>query len=479
MNKDINKVFARTKILATLGPATNSKEIIKQLMEVGLDAVRLNLSHSDYFFYERLFDEIHQARIEEESPLAVLVDLQGPKIRIGELSKPEIEIKTDDKIEITIEEIKGTKDIISTSYKPLPLDASVGDRILIDDGLLRLIVIEKKEKSVVCKIENGGILKPKKGMNMPGMNLSTPSITEKDFRDLQFAVNHSVDYIALSFVRKPDDILQVKKWLKEKGREIPVIAKIEMKEAVDNFEDILKVSDGIMIARGDLGVELEPQEVPVVQKNIIRRCNEFGKLVITATQMLESMINNPIPTRAEASDVANAVWDGTDVVMLSGETSVGKYPLKTVQVMNNIICKAEKNIKEYHEINYEVPTDPKTNLFDSMNKGIVSISRQVNAKAIIAFSTGGNTPIGLSKYRPDCCIVAISDNFETMNKLCLKWGVTSLYQKNIDYADDIIEPTKRLVLDSKIVEEGDLVIFTAGGPRSEKVRENWVRFETF
>jgi pyruvate kinase len=478
MNTELSKIFARTKILATLGPATSTKDKIKELMEVGLDGVRLNFSHGDYSFYENLFNEIHKACIEEESPLAVLLDLQGPKIRIGQLSEPQFEIQTGEEIEITTDDCLGNKNKVSTSYNALPNDAKIGDKILIDDGLLRLRIINKTRNSVICKIENGGILKPKKGMNLPGMNLSTPSVTKKDFEDLEFAISHRVDYLALSFVRKASDILIIKDWLKERGKDIPIIAKIEMKEAVDNFEEILKVSDGVMVARGDLGVELEPHEVPIVQKNIIRRCNEAGKLVITATQMLESMIYNPIPTRAEASDVANAVWDGTDVVMLSGETSVGKFPVKAVHIMNNIICNAEKSLREYHPIKYDTPSDNKHILFDSMNRGIVSISKQVNAKAIIAYSTGGNTPIGLSKYRPNCCIVAISDNFNTMNKLCLKWGVVSLFQKDIDYKDPIVETTRQLLLDANIVESGDLVIYTAGGPRSEKVRENWVRFET-
>jgi pyruvate kinase len=478
MNKELNRNFAKTKILGTLGPATSTKEKIKDLMDAGLDGVRLNFSHGDYTFYKNIFSEIYQACVEENAPLAVLLDLQGPKIRIGQLTQPEIEIKNGDKIEITIDDVPGTKEKISTSYKPLPQDAAIGDKILIDDGLLRLKIIQKKSNSVICEIENGGTLKPKKGMNLPGMKLSTPSITEKDFKDLEFALQYRVDLIALSFVRQAEDILQLKKWLKDRGKEIPLIAKIEKKEGVDNFESILNAADGIMVARGDLGVELEPQEVPVIQKNIIRRCNAVGKLVITATQMLESMIHNPIPTRAEASDVANAVWDGTDCVMLSGETSVGLFPVETVKIMNSIICNAERNSSESHCIEFTAPIEPQLNLFDSMNKGIVAVSKQVKAKAIVAFSTGGKTPMGLSKYRPDSIIIAISDSFDTMNKLCLKWGITSLFQKDVDYKDSIIESSRELILQSGLVNAGDLVIFTAGGLRSEKVRENWVRFET-
>ena len=332
MKSSLNEVFAKTKILCTLGPATDSAEMISKLVLAGVDGVRLNFSHGNYEFFEKLLNNIHESCTVEKIPLAVLVDLQGPKIRVGELSEPEIELTSGNDIEITIRDVVGTEKLISTSYKELVSDAVVGDPVLIDDGLIRLRIAAMTEDSVICKIENGGTLKPKKGMNLPGMKLSTPSITEKDFRDLEFILKHRIDYIALSFVRKPEDITILKSWLKERNSEIPVIAKIEKREAVDRFDEILEEADGIMVARGDLGVELPASEVPVIQKEIIRKCNAVGKLVITATQMLDSMIHNPVPTRAEASDVANAVWDGTDVVMLSGETAVGKYPVRTVSI---------------------------------------------------------------------------------------------------------------------------------------------------
>lgn len=477
MIQEISQVFARTKILGTLGPSSNSKEVIKELMELGLDGVRMNFSHGDYSFFEEVFKNVDLACIEEESPLAILIDLQGPKIRIGSLQEPSYEISKGHKIEITIEDMIGTAEKVSTSYKLLAKDAKIGDKILVDDGLIRLNIIDKKENSVICEVVNGGTLKPKKGMNMPGMQLSTPSITEKDFKDLEFAVNHRVDFVALSFVRSPDDIIQLKNWLKERGKEIQVIAKIEMKEAVDRFEEILKVSDGIMIARGDLGVELEPSEVPIVQKQIIERCNSVGKLVITATQMLETMINNPIPTRAEASDVANAVWDGTDCVMLSGETSVGKYPAKVVTMMNNIVRNAERSTEIFRKIDYETPEALEEKLFDSVNKGIVSISERVNAKAIVVFTHQGRTALSLSKFRPKCRIIAISDSFDTMNSLCLRWGVTSLFYKDIIKESAVIEEAKKLIYDAGHVNKGDLVIFTAGAPYSDKSRLNWLKFE--
>lgn len=476
MTPQSEKIFAKTKILCTLGPATSSKEMIKNLIELGLDGIRLNFSHGDYSFYEDIFRAIHVACTEENKPIAVLIDLQGPKIRIGSLAEPEYEIFAGEKLEITNEDILGTNVKVSTSYKLLAQDAKIGELILIDDGLIRLIIIEKTSTSVICEIINGGTLKPKKGMNLPGMVLSTPSVTEKDFKDLEFALKHRIDYIALSFVRHPNDIVDLKEWLWKKGTNIPIIAKIEKKEAVDNFEDILLVADGIMVARGDLGVELEPQDVPIVQKNIIKRCNQVGKLVITATQMLESMIHNPIPTRAEASDVANAVWDGTDVVMLSGETSVGKYPLRTVEMMNSIIKNSEQKYTHHHNIQYEVPLTVEENLFDSVNRAIVAISKQVHATAIVVFTHRGRTAQRISKFRPDCRIIAISDHFETMNMLCLKWGITSLYMEYIKDEHAAIEKSKGLITEAGLVKHRDIVIFTAGAPYSDKNRVTWLKF---
>ena len=476
MSKITSDTFAKTKILCTLGPATSTAAEIEKLILAGMDGIRMNFSHGSYEFFKRLFDEIDKACKEEKTPLSILVDLQGPKIRVGDLSESEIELIQGEKIEITTENVLGTKDKISTSYKSLIDDAQIGDPILIDDGLIRLRISERKKDSVICTIEIGGTLKPKKGMNLPGMKLSTPSVTEKDFKDLEFCMKYRIDYIALSFVRKAADILHLKEWLKNKNFAKPVIAKVEKKEAVDNFDEILKAADGIMVARGDLGVELLPQEVPVIQKQIIKKCNSAGKLVITATQMLESMIHNPIPTRAEASDVANAVWDGTDVVMLSGETSVGKYPIKTVKIMNDIIQNAERH-SPFHLIDYEIPDDIEENLFDSMGKAIVEVSKQVNAAAIVAFTLKGRTARNLAKFRPNSKIIALSNSFDTMNNLCLRWGVTSIYCDEIDKEHIAIDKAKKLILEEEHVKGGDVIIFAAGAPYSEKSRVNWIRFE--
>ena len=477
MNNKLVEVFAKTKILCTLGPSAQTADRIKNLMFAGMDGVRLNFSHGSYAFFEGVFNEIHKACTDEKTPLAILIDLQGPKIRIGELVRPEIVLLENDIIEITIEDVVGNEQIISTSYKSLPQDAELGDLILIDDGLLKLKVIEKKTNSIICSIQTGGILKPKKGMNLPGMKLSTDSFTEKDRNDISFALKHRIDFIALSFVRSASDVVKLREWLKSENAVRPIIAKIEKKEAIENFDEILEVSDGIMIARGDLGVELPAQDVPVLQKEIIKKCNSAGKLVITATQMLESMIYNPIPTRAEASDVANAVWDGTDVVMLSGETSVGKYPVETVKMMNDIIRNAEERITNYHEYVFEIPKKIEDNLFDSVGRAIKNISDQIKAKAIVTFTIEGRTARNLSKFRPKAKIISFTNKFETMNNLCLYWGVTSVFFEEIDKEHMAIEEAKKRIKDSGHLNTGDLVIFTAGAPYSEKSRANWMRFE--
>lgn len=477
MNKKLTDIFAKTKILCTLGPASNSKEIIDKLILAGMDGVRLNFSHGNYQFYEELFKNIDAACTNENTPLAVLMDLQGPKIRVGELEKPELELITGQTIEITTDEIKGTCEKISTSYKPLADDAQVGDAVLIDDGLIRLRIIEKYKNSVRCFIENGGQLKPKKGMNLPGMRLSTPSVTEKDFKDLEFALNHRVDYIALSFVRSAADITNLREWLHRRNCNKPIIAKIEKKEAVDSFDEILNVSDGIMVARGDLGVELPPHEVPSIQKHIINKCNAYGKLVITATQMLESMIKNPIPTRAEASDVANAVWDGTDVVMLSGETSIGKFPVQTVKIMNDIVKDAELHNRSCQQVDFPFPKEMEENLFDSVGRGIVSMSKQINAAAVVVFTFKGRTAVNLAKFRPKAKIIAFTNSIETMNELCLRWGVTSIFMDEINKEHIAIENAKNLIIESGNVIKGDVVLFAAGAPYSEHSRANWLRFE--
>ena len=468
--------FAKTKILATLGPATSSVEKLEELINAGADAFRLNFSHGNYESFDTLFKNIDAVCKMKSMPISILIDLQGPKIRIGDIQNDKLEICKGDDIEITIEDLPGTKKLISTSYKLLPKDAEIGNDILIDDGLIHLKVIEKKSKSVCCEVIEGGVLKSKKGMNLPYMQLSTASFSEKDLQNLEFALNHRVDYVALSFVRTADDIKSLRKILEEKNKSIPIIAKIEKPEAVKNFDEILTEADGIMVARGDLGVELDPQDVPLIQKQIRRKCKSAGKLVITATQMLESMINNPVPTRAEASDVANAVWDGTDVVMLSGETSVGKYPVETVRTMNNILLKTESSPDFNSIINYEIPVNLRDNLFDSTGRAIVNIAEQINASLIVVFTHFGRKAKVISKYRPKAKIIAISDNFDTLNRLNIHYGIIPYFLENFESEEYAIEKTNEILRQHDLINKGDVIIYTAGAPHTDNSRSNWMRF---
>ncbi len=470
-------IGANTKILVTIGPASDSTDKMKELVNAGVNAFRLNFSHGDFNYFEKVFKNIKTVREQTGLPISVLADLQGPKIRVGKIKDDAIFLKEGETIEITTDELTGTENLISTSYKLLPKDAQINDVILLDDGLLRLTVIEKKEKSIVCRIEEGGVLKSHKGMNLPGMKISEPALTEKDKEDLEFALKHGVDFIALSFVRKAEDILQLKTWMEQKGFDLPVIAKIEKPEAVDSFDEILEVTDGIMVARGDLGVEMKAQRVPIIQKEIIKKCNAVGKLVITATQMLESMIENPVPTRAEASDVANAVFDGTDVVMLSGETSVGKHPVQTVKIMNDILCAAESNPEFISSVDYKIPEDIVDNLFDSSGLGIADIAKNVNAKAIAVFTHYGRKARVLGKFRPQIPIFAFSDNLETLFNLNLYRGILPFYLEDFSDEEAATSFAKEKIKENLNLKNKDVILFTAGAPITDKGRKTWIRFE--
>ncbi len=467
----------KTKILATLGPATNSEEKILQLVDAGVNGFRLNFSHGDKEYFDNLFKIINDVCETKKLPIPIIQDLQGPKIRIGTLKKEKVKIKSGNKIEITVDKIDGDANIISSSYKPLVEDAQIGETILIDDGLIKLEVTEKKKRSLICEIIEGGILKPKKGMNLPGMKLSTPALTLQDKANLEFALQYRIDFIALSFVRSAQDIVDLRNWLEERGYKKQIIAKIEKPEAVDNFEDILKVADVIMVARGDLGVEIEPQLVPAIQKQIIRRCNEVGKLVITATQMLESMITNPVPTRAEASDVANAVLDGTDVVMLSGETAAGDYPIKSVEMMREILLSIQSQRPFQAKINWEVPSDEIENIFDATAKGFVQISNQIEADAMVVFTHRGRQAMRMSKYNPGADIYAFSDDFDVLNALNLHKSITPHYLKDINDENYYMQRSVEILKEKGFIQDGDLILFAAGAPLAEVERKSWVRFK--
>jgi pyruvate kinase len=471
------KSYKNTKVLATIGPASDSKEKIIDLINSGIDGVRLNFSHGNHDYYDRVFKNINDACVFTSEPISILIDLQGPKIRVGELLLPEYHLDENDKVEITTEDIIGTKEKFSCSYKGIVNDAKPGDNIYIDDGLIKLLVVTKDKESLFCVVLEGGTLKPKKGINLPGMELSLPSLSKKDYEDLDFALTHRVDFIALSFVRKASDIVELRNYLTGKGFDKNIIAKIEKPEAVNNFDEILNASDGIMIARGDLGVELPPQEVPVIQKSIIRKCNKVGKMVITATQMLESMIHNAVPTRAETSDVANAVWDGTDVVMLSGETSVGAYPIDAVEMMYDILVETEAHM-DLVEIDriWSPGTEAADTVFDSVGKALSDMAVQLNTEAVVSFTRRGRMCRAMSKFRPATKIIAMSDSFEVMNVLRLIWGIIPIYFE--DVADELtaIKIAKKILLEDEVVSEGAAIIFTSGSPIDEKGKDIWIRF---
>ncbi len=473
MKSKMKKV--KTKILVTLGPATDSPEMLIKLIDAGVDAFRLNFSHGGAEYFDKLFKTLHNVCEQKNVFIPIIQDLQGPKIRVGDLSKESIEISSGDKIVITTEGVLGTKDKISTSYKLLANDAAVGDTILIDDGLLKLEILEKKDKELICRIINGGIIRPHKGMNLPGMRLSTPALTEKDIKNLEFALNYNVNYVALSFVRHPEDIRELKNWLKQHNCNRPIIAKIEKPEAVDNFEAILQETDAVMVARGDLGVEIPAQLVPIIQKNIIKRCNAVGKTVITATQMLESMIHNPVPTRAEASDVANAVLDGTDVVMLSGETSVGKYPIKTVNIMKKILKTTEVNTQFAHTINFDMPKNLMDNMFDSTGKAFAQIANQVAASLIVVFTRFGRKARVIGKYRPNAPIIAFSDKREIVTRLNFRRGISAFFLDDFTDEDMAIEKAMAYLKKNSMIQKNQLIIFTAGHPINENSRRSWIR----
>ena len=454
-------MFNKTKIIATIGPSSSSRATLKKLLLSGVDVARINCSHGTQSEHARVIKTIRSLAKQMKKNVAILLDLQGPKIRTGTLKGGEsVELKKGKTIQITTKNIAGTSDIISTSYKNLAKDVKKGETILIDDGLIELRALSKEKDTVTCRIIDGGTLKEHKGVNLPGVNVTVPSLTDKDKKDLAFGIKAGVDYIALSFVRSAKDIKQVKSLLQKNHADIPVIAKIEKPEAVDNFDEILKTADGIMVARGDLGVELRAEQVPTIQKQIIRKAAEANKPVITATQMLESMIENPIPTRAEASDVANAVFDGTDAVMLSGETAVGKYSIKTVRMMEKIITEAEYSPFMSYNLHYK--KDPDNLIPQAIAQSCVTILHEVDAKAIVNFSWTGKTAKLISKQRPSKPVYVFTPFTEKYHRLALVWGVYPLLIKPINDARRLIEAGERILIDKGYVKNGELIIIVTG-----------------
>ncbi len=453
----------RAKIVCTLGPATETSEKIGQLIDVGMDVARLNFSHNDPEYHRGLFQRVRAESEKRGRPVAVLQDLQGPKIRVGRFENGRIELTPGQKFTITTRKVIGNDDVVSTTYDGLPGDVTPGASLLLDDGQLVLEVTEVTSEDVTTRVVVGGTLKNNKGINMPGVKVSAPALTDKDREYLQFGVDLGVDFIALSFVRHPDDVRLARQLAAREGkRRVPIIAKLEKPEAVERLEEIIDVADGIMVARGDLGVELGPEKVPLIQKRVIEATNAKGKVVITATQMLESMIENPRPTRAEASDVANAVLDGTDAVMLSGETAAGAYPLVTVQTMARIIVEIEQSARYRTDMGSQILDLPiQTN---ALAHAAVVAARQLRIKTIALFSESGAVARLISEYRPEAAIVALTTDASTYRRLQLYWGVSPVLVAPARTTDEMITRIESYLRGRNFVQPGDIVAITMGVP---------------
>ncbi|HEY8428776.1 MAG TPA: pyruvate kinase [Sandaracinaceae bacterium] len=456
----------RAKIVCTLGPATGTPEMVEALVEAGMDCARLNFSHGTHEAHAKMAKMVRDAAAKARRPVAILADLCGPKMRVGRFPKGPVELVEGARFVLTTEDVPGDETRVSHSYEPLPRDVVPGDRILLDDGLLRLRVIETTATDVITEVEVGGMLSDRKGLNVPGAKLSTPALTEKDRDDLAFAVDRlGVEYVALSFVRSADDVAQAQQLAKG----TPIIAKIEKPEAVENLEAILDTADGAMVARGDLGVEMGPEKVPLIQKRIIREVNARGKLVITATQMLDSMIRNPRPTRAEAADVANAVLDGTDALMLSGETASGKYPVESVRMMDAIVREVEREWLSDAErtiANVSLLDRQRWGHADAAARAAAMLSYALPLNALVTFTRDGRTARLLSEYRPRSMIIAITSRQEVANRLALEWGVAPRVEIPPDTLEEALRLASALLVREKICKHGDSVAIVMGWPPS-------------
>jgi pyruvate kinase len=465
----------RTKIVATIGPASRDRGTFMRLLEAGADVLRLNFSHGEPAQHKEVIELAREASEAQGRALALLQDLSGPKIRTGRVRDPDgIELKDGSRIVITTDEsVPGTPERIATTYDSLPRDVKPGDRILLDDGNLELRALRTGETTVECEVVHGGRLTSHKGMNLPGVKLSTPALTEKDRRDLALGVENGVDYIALSFVRQPADVLEARTLIAARGARIPVIAKIEKREAVDQLAAILEVTDGVMVARGDLGVELSTEEVPTLQKRIIQAANAAGKVVITATQMLESMIDHARPTRAEASDVANAILDGTDAIMLSAETATGRFPVESVETMARIAGYTEEHeaMKERRGALLRreagTPRGPGTSpVAQGLARVAATLAAELECRLIVAFTESGATARLVSSFRPRATIVAITHRPEVYRQLALYWGVTPLPLPLVGTTDEMILGGQALLKERGLVRVGERVLMLAGQTHS-------------
>ncbi|RKD75745.1 MULTISPECIES: pyruvate kinase [Sinobaca] len=462
----------KTKIVCTIGPASEDPVILEKLMKAGMNVARLNFSHGDFAEHQARIDNLREVSARLEKNVAILLDTKGPEIRTHTMAGGAINLEKGQDLIVSAEEVEGTTEKISVTYAGLSDDLEPGKKILLDDGLIELEVLEIQGKDLRTRVLNNGELKNKKGVNLPNVSVNLPGITDKDAADIEFGIKQGVDFIAASFVRRASDVLEIRELLEKHGAEdIQIVPKIENQEGIDNIDSILEVSDGLMVARGDLGVEIPPEDVPLAQKELIKKCNTLAKPVITATQMLDSMQRNPRPTRAEASDVANAIFDGTDAIMLSGETAAGDYPVESVQTMSNIARKTETALK-YKNILSQRTKESRVSITNSISQAVSHTAFNLNAAAILSATESGNTARIVSKYRPESPIIAVSSNPGVVRKLALVWGVKAIHGAAAKTTDEMLDITVTEALKSGRVEHGDLVVITAGVPVGESGTTN-------
>ena len=451
----------RTKIVATIGPACWDEPILRDMLLAGVDVARLNFSHGSHERHLRSLNALRRLAAELGRPMAILQDLQGPKIRVGTLAHGPVELRAGRRIAITTRPVPGDADIVSTTYRDLPRDVKPGAAVLMDDGMIRLRVVEVEDDTVICEVLVGGVLRERKGINLPDTPISAPALTAKDMADLAFGVEHEVDYIGLSFVRKAADVEQARQAVRARGKDIPLIAKIERPEALDELDAILQAADGVMVARGDLGVETSSADVPLLQKRIIRRSGEMGRPDITATEMLQSMMENPRPSRAEACDVANAVFDGTDALMLSGETAAGKYPIEAVRAMSAIAAKAETAIAGRGRPAGQ-PADAGASITHVTARAASLAAREIQARLIACLTRSGRTAVLVSQQRPLIPIVALTPEATTYRRLALPWGVTPILIEEIERPESMRRLAEEALRSRGLASPGDRVVIVTG-----------------
>jgi len=471
----MRQVHKRTKIVATLGPASSGKDTLLSMIKAGVDVCRLNFSHGDQADHQKTIDTIREINKQYKTHVGILADLQGPKIRIGKVQDGGIHLINGSRIEITTKEMIGDDKQIYITYTNFPKDVRAGETILLDDGKLQMRVVDTNNNdTVVCEVIHGGILTSRKGVNLPNTKISIPSLTEEDLSNLELALANDVEWIGLSFVRTADDIIELKRIINRSGKSARVIAKIEKPEAIDNIDAIIAATDGVMVARGDLGVEMPMEQVPVLQKMIARKCREASKPVIVATQMLESMITTPRPTRAEVNDVANSVLDGADAVMLSGETSVGEFPLIVIETMHKIIKNIEDTAYPYQTPKKLSQNSPRY-ISNAVCGSAVYLSEKTNAIGIVAMTSSGYTAFEISSHRPKAGTFIFTNNKNLLNTLSLLWGVRGFYYDKTESTDETISDVNRILKEERLIMPGEIVINTAAMPIEKKGKTNMIR----